>query len=86
MSRPDADRPGSPVPYRQVRAAWDAQSITVYQAHGPATASGRPGSRRLGKNAPTRRDYGHVTGERRLLRFFILSCTSVGSVVRGEEA
>lgn len=38
MSQPDADRPDPPVPYRQVRAVWDARSITVYQAYGPAIA------------------------------------------------
>lgn len=38
MNQPDADRPDPPVPYRQVRAVWDARSITVYQAYGPAIA------------------------------------------------
>lgn len=38
MSQSDVEHPGSPVPYRQVRAVWDAQSITVYQAYGPAIA------------------------------------------------
>ena len=32
------DRSRIAVPYRQVRAVWDAQSITVYQAYGPAIA------------------------------------------------
>ena len=32
------DRSRIAVPYRQVRAVWDAHSITVYQAYGPAIA------------------------------------------------
>lgn len=39
MAAQEKDIPSSEVPYRQIRAVYDDETITVYQAYSPAIAT-----------------------------------------------